>query len=58
MEETIARAENKFSKEALKESKLFKDRKDILSAVLKDGEEYTKAEAEELIEKYMTRELI
>ncbi|MCD8089341.1 MAG: hypothetical protein LUD81_01720 [Clostridiales bacterium] len=50
--------ENKFDKKALCESKMFKEKRDILSAVLEDDREYTKAEAEELIKNYLTKELV
>ncbi|MCD8215848.1 MAG: hypothetical protein LUC97_09455 [Clostridiales bacterium] len=51
------RTENKFSKEALIKSRLFKDRRDLVSAVLEDGKEYTKTEAEELIGGYLNKEV-
>lgn len=49
--------ENRFSKSALLESKTFRERRDILSAVLEDGRAYSKKEAEELIKKYLKKEM-
>ncbi|MCC8097982.1 MAG: hypothetical protein LIO44_05395 [Eubacterium sp.] len=49
--------EHKFSKEALRQSKLFKEKKDLISAVLENGKEYTTAEAETLINEYLNREV-
>ena len=48
-----AKKENKFSKEQLTGSERFRDRKDVLNALLKEDREYTISEAEQLIEKYM-----
>ncbi|MCD8159404.1 MAG: hypothetical protein LUD77_11145 [Clostridiales bacterium] len=52
------KTENKFSKETLRKSKLFSGKKDLISAVLKDGESYTKKETEELINNYLTKEVM
>lgn len=45
-------AENKFAKEQLLESKRFRDRRDLVDALLDDGL-YTVKSVEEKIEKYM-----
>lgn len=47
------RKENRFLKEQLIASERFREKKDILNALLADGMEYTASEAEGLIEKYM-----
>ena len=53
--ETAASAanESKFTKEVLVKSKRFKDKRDLVSAILEDGVEYTVEEAEKEIEKFM-----
>ncbi len=45
--------ELKFSKEQLLLSERFQERKDIIAALLHDGEQYTIKEAEERMEQYM-----
>ena len=45
--------EPKFTKEVLVNSKRFYNEQDIVSALLKDGVEYTVSEVEGMIEKYM-----
>ena len=45
--------ELKFSKEQLLLSERFQERKDIIAALLHDGEQYTIKEAEERKEQYM-----
>lgn len=45
--------EPKFTKEALAKSKRFLKNSDVVSAILKDGEEYTISEVESMIAKYM-----
>ncbi len=47
------KAESRFSKEQLAASERFRDRRDILEALLVDGELYTAGAVEEKIEKYM-----
>lgn len=47
------KVENKFSKEQLIASKRFRERRDILEALLKTGELYTVEAVEEKIENYM-----
>ena len=42
-----------FTKTALVDSKRFHDKRDIVSALLKDGVEYTISEVETMIAKYM-----
>lgn len=50
--------ENKFTKEQLVFSKLFNNDKDILSATLEDDKNYTKKEAQEIIEKFKKGKVI
>ena len=45
--------EPKFSKESLINSKRFRHQRDVASAVLADGEEYTITEVEVMIAEYM-----
>lgn len=47
------KVENKFSKEQLIASERFRERRDILEALLTDGELYTVNAVEEKIERYM-----
>ncbi len=47
------KAENTFSKEQLAASSRFRERRDILEALLDDGELYTVKAVEEKIENYM-----
>jgi arginine repressor len=49
----MAKKEPRFTKEVLVKSKTFKDKRDLVSAILEDGVEYTVAEAEKEIEKFM-----
>lgn len=51
--EKDGKMELKFSKEQLLLSERFQERKDIIAALLHDGEQYTIKEAEERIEQYM-----
>ncbi len=46
-------AEEKFTKIQLVKSKRFEDRRDILSALLDNDAEYTIAQAEDVINKYL-----
>ena len=48
-----AAKEPAFPKDALVNCKRFRDKCDIVSAVLKDGVEYTYSEVEDMIAKYM-----
>ena len=48
-----AAKEPAFTKEALVNSKRFRDKCDLVSALLKDDVEYTIAEVEDMIAKYM-----
>ena len=48
-----AATEPKFPKEALVKSKRFHNERDIVSALLKDGVEYTISEVEGMITEYM-----
>ena len=51
--ENAGKVENEFSKEQLIATKRFQERKDILEALLNDGERYTVKAVEETIESYM-----
>lgn len=51
--ENIGKVENKFSKEQLLASKRFRERRDILEALLENGELYTVKAVEEKMESYM-----
>lgn len=44
--------ENKFTKEQLISSRLFRSNKDILNVLIKDNEELSKNETQERIEKF------
>ena len=48
-----AALEPKFTKEALVNSKRFRDERDIVSALLEDGTEYAISEVEIMIAEYM-----
>ena len=48
----------KFTKEQLLDSDRFRDRIDLVSAILSDSEEYTIEFVEEQIEKYMKGQVI
>ena len=48
-----AAKEPAFPKDALVNSKRFCDKRDIVSALLKDGVEYTISDVEDMIAKYM-----
>ena len=48
-----AAKEPAFTKIALVNSKRFRDKRDIVSALLEDGVEYTLSEVETMIAKYM-----
>lgn len=49
--------ESKFSKESLLNAKQFQNKRDIVSALLKDGVEYTVEEVEAVIMEYMKGEV-
>lgn len=51
--EEVKKTEDKFTKAQLLSSQRFNRRRDVLSAVLSDGNTYTVKEAQQLIEKYM-----
>ena len=48
-----AEMEPKFTKEALVNSKRFRNERDIVSALLEDGKEYAISEVEDMIMNYM-----
>lgn len=48
-----AATEQKFTKESLVNSKRFRDHRDIASALLEDGAEYTITEVEAMITDYL-----
>ena len=51
--EEVSSSEKKFTKEALLNSKKYKNRMPILRVLLVDGKEYSINETDKLIEKYM-----
>lgn len=51
--EPVHRDEPKFRKDQILASKKYKNRRDLLSAVLEDGQLYTMSEVNTLVEKYM-----
>lgn len=51
-------AEPKFSKKQLLTAARYADRKDLLSAVLEDGKEYTHDEAQALMDNYLKGKVI
>lgn len=51
--EEISRAGNRFSKEQLIASARFRERRDILEALLDEGGTYTVKDVEEKVENYM-----
>ena len=50
--------QSKFTKEQLLDSDRFRDRIDLVSTILSDGEEYTIEFVEDQIEKYMKGQVI
>ena len=54
----VAIEQTKFTKEQLLDSDRFRDRIDLVSTILSDGEEYTIEFVEEQIEKYMKGQVI
>ena len=52
-EKTAVPVETKYSKEQLLRLTVYADRKVLLSVLLKDGETYTKAEADTLLNNYL-----
>ena len=54
----VAIEQPKFTKEQLLDSYRFRDRIDLVSTILSDGEEYTIEFVEEQIEKYMKGQVI
>lgn len=42
-----------FTRDSLLSARRFRDKKDLLSAVLKENQSYTASQAEEIIEKYL-----
>lgn len=46
-----------YSKEQLLKSEAYKDKRDLLNAVLSDTEHYTKAQADKLISDYLKKEV-
>lgn len=51
--EAVEKAEVNYSKEQLLASERFRDRKDIVNALLSPDKEYTVSAVKEMIEKYM-----
>ncbi|WP_276950566.1 hypothetical protein [Acetatifactor muris] len=50
--QSAEKAESRFSKEQLLVSKRFRDKEDLVNALLEDGKLYTMRSVEERIEKY------
>lgn len=50
--EKLAKKETRFSKAQLIKSERFRERKDMLNAILSDGRKYAISEVEQQIEKY------
>lgn len=46
---------SKFSKQQLLQSKRYSERRDLLTALLKDGKEYTHADVQALIDDFMMK---
>ena len=55
--EVIEKAAVTYTKEQLYNSKRYAERKDVLMVVLEESKEYTLAEVDELIEKFMYRKV-
>lgn len=53
--EQAVKADPKFSKQQLVECGRYKNRKDLVDALLADNEEYTMKQVDEMIEKFMKR---
>lgn len=49
----VQRKEQKFTKEQIAASQRYADRKDLVNAILTDGEKYTFADVEKTIENYL-----
>ena len=47
----------KFSKKALAESNTYRDRKDLVNALLEDDKEYTHKETDDIIKNFLEREV-
>ncbi len=52
-EKKSVRTAQAFSREQILESKLYRDRRDLLGALLKEGETYTLAQVDSLLEGFM-----
>ncbi len=52
-EKKSVRTAQAFSREQILESKLYRDRRDLLGALLKEGETYTLAQVDNLLEGFM-----
>ena len=55
--EVVEKAAVTYTKEQLYNSKRYAERKDVLMVVLEESKEYTLAEVDELIEKFMNRKV-
>lgn len=49
---------NKFSKEQFMKSSCYKDKRELIDAILNDKRYYTKAEVKKLISKYLERKVL
>lgn len=57
-EETTEAKETLYNKNAFLRSVKYKDRRDLINALLQDGKEYTEKEAERIINNYMKGKVI
>ena len=57
MAKTKATKESKFTKEQAYESKKYRDKKDLVNALLEDGKSYTIKEIDGLIDRYFKKDL-
>lgn len=55
--EIVEKAAATYTKEQLYNSKRYAERKDVIMVVLEESKEYTLVEVDELIEKFMNREV-
>lgn len=58
VKKTETKQEFKFSKEQILASNKYKNRRDVLGAILVDDQEYTMKEVETLLEKFMKGKVI
>lgn len=56
-EQTTQAKDIKYSKQTIVDSYKYQNRKDLLTALLKDGVEYTISEVDTIINNYLTKEV-